>query len=211
MSFKGVVGIGTISPRERDCTLRSWSGHFLGGRYWFLNAISFQSSSFSLYRTPISVCLRFERVYKRASSRSDWSPVILARCTRDQGETTRYLSPWKRANFVSRARTASDNWSRHNFSSWKRKSSPTGGPCVYFCHAVYHARELIFPRGYTKKDVFSHSLLSLSLLFVIKFTSANYQALTSSLTSCAGMTCHARRELFAPKLQYFLSFKYSWI
>ncbi|KAF3425817.1 hypothetical protein E2986_12951 [Frieseomelitta varia] len=26
------------------------------------------------------------------------------------------------------------------------------------------------------------------------------------LTSCAGMTCHARRELFVPKLQYFLSF-----
>ena len=29
-----------------------------------------------------------------------------------------------------------------------------------------------------------------------------------SLTSCAGKTCHARRELFVPKLQYFLSFKY---
>ena len=28
------------------------------------------------------------------------------------------------------------------------------------------------------------------------------------LTSCAGMTCHACREFFAPKLQYFLSFKY---
>ena len=27
-------------------------------------------------------------------------------------------------------------------------------------------------------------------------------------TFCAGMTCHARREPFVPKLQHFLSFKY---
>ena len=28
------------------------------------------------------------------------------------------------------------------------------------------------------------------------------------LTSCAGTTCHARREFFVRKLQYFLSFEY---
>ena len=28
------------------------------------------------------------------------------------------------------------------------------------------------------------------------------------LTSCAGTTCHARREFFVPKLQYFFSFEY---
>ena len=28
------------------------------------------------------------------------------------------------------------------------------------------------------------------------------------LTSCAGTMCHARREFFVPKLQYFLSFQY---
>ena len=30
----------------------------------------------------------------------------------------------------------------------------------------------------------------------------------NNLTSCAAMTCHARREFFVPKLQHFLSFKY---
>ena len=34
------------------------------------------------------------------------------------------------------------------------------------------------------------------------------QVVRETLTSWAGMTRHVRRELFVPKLQYFLSFKY---
>ena len=41
--------------------------------------------------------------------------------------------------------------------------------------------------------------------FVTILCSISY---TPPLTSCAGKTCHARREFFPPKLQYFLGFKY---
>ena len=43
-------------------------------------------------------------------------------------------------------------------------------------------------------------------IFISNLT--NLRCLVMVLTSCAGITCHARREFFVPKLQYFLSFKY---
>lgn len=156
---KGVVGIGTVC----ECTYVARE-HFLGGRYWFLNTISFECSSFLFYRTPISVCLRFERVYKQrppglTSRPWSWRGVPWP------GEATRYLSPWKRANFVSRARTASVNWSRHNFC-YIRTKSPTTEVAVILSRTVYYTCELVSQRlhrnMYYIVDTFSYSLLCLS-------------------------------------------------
>ena len=48
------------------------------------------------------------------------------------------------------------------------------------------------------------------LLYTVMVTRYGPQSVASAsgLTSCAEITCHARREFFAPKLQYFLSSKY---
>ena len=61
----------------------------------------------------------------------------------------------------------------------------TGGPCCN-CEAEEHAPLLLKRNG--------------------RIYGENY--CVSNLTSCAGTTCHVRREHFVPKLQHFLGFKY---
>lgn len=86
---------------------------FLEVSYWFLNTISSEYSSFFSL---------IEHQYLFVCDLRGYTSGILQVCSRPwswrgapwPGETTRYLSPWKRANFVSRARTNSVNWSRHN-------------------------------------------------------------------------------------------------
>ena len=65
---------------------------------------------------------------------------------------------------------------------------------------------------YFKSDYFSVIFTSVSFcmdesVHILPITTENFNK--AILTSCVEMTCHARRQFFVRKLQYFLSFEYN--